>query len=531
MNRGQQAFGLGQPPTPQGGRFGPARGASGSIPPIPPTSPSSYPRSASHAFPFGAPSALSPSAGPGAALPEANLDPSDFPALGSGPASSAAPTSNSTPSLFSYASQAGQPAPTQPPSNGAPLASGMPASALLAGAATAQQQREFSADDFPALGGYGPAQVQGQPQPGLAVGGTPDLAGLVQGVNGMSLAGRTAAGPGQEQASALAALQAQQQHRASLLGAMNGGGPRTPSGAGIGSQADKAALSAKQSSLPSAQQPWAASPSPAPSSIPSSLLSNGNSAAASSPLPPSAPSQPHTIAAEQQRMRSPTLSGVSALAQTPRSASSAASNAVLPPPPNPNSNPNSQGGGGVPQTPAQQVLFSPADRFGLLGLLHIIKTADPDVGMLALGNDLTNLGLDLGAPDHLYSSFITPWSDSKAASMLNIEPEFHLPSCYNVQPPPANTKIGNFSDETLFFIFYSQPRDAMQEMAAHELYKHNWRYHKELRLWLTKEAGTEPTQKTATYERGSYIFFDPVLWERVRREFVLIFGDLEARRA
>lgn len=36
-------------------------------------------------------------------------------------------------------------------------------------------------------------------------------------------------------------------------------------------------------------------------------------------------------------------------------------------------------------------------------------------------------------------------------------------------------------------------------------YKHNWRYHKELRLWLTKEAGSEPIQKTATYERGSYM--------------------------
>lgn len=36
-------------------------------------------------------------------------------------------------------------------------------------------------------------------------------------------------------------------------------------------------------------------------------------------------------------------------------------------------------------------------------------------------------------------------------------------------------------------------------------YKHNWRYHKELRLWLTKEAGTEPTQKTSSYERGSYM--------------------------
>ena len=68
----------------------------------------------------------------------------------------------------------------------------------------------------------------------------------------------------------------------------------------------------------------------------------------------------------------------------------------------------------------------------------------------------------------------------------------------------------------------------MQEMAAHELYvrvcsrrrvpvltrmcgrryKHNWRYHKELRLWLTKEAGTEPIQKTATYERGTYMCVD-----------------------
>lgn len=125
----------------------------------------------------------------------------------------------------------------------------------------------------------------------------------------------------------------------------------------------------------------------------------------------------------------------------------------------------------------------------MLGLLHIIKTTDPDLSMLALGSDLTTLGLDLGATEwvsdllrasllpanllrpysNLYSTFITPWSDSKAASALNIEPEFHLPSCYNVQPPPAQSKIGNFSDETLFFIFYSQPRDAMQEMAAHEL--------------------------------------------------------------
>ncbi|GAA6063266.1 hypothetical protein JCM10212_005000 [Sporobolomyces blumeae] len=451
----------------------------------------------------------------------------------------------------------------------------MPASsALHHGHPTATQgQREFSTEDFPALSPFQP------PPQALNAASRDDhlhhnLSTLAQGVNGMSLTGRTAAaaaaGQGQEQASALAALQAQQHHRANLLGAMNGSAQRQApsSGAGIGSQGDK-------------QQPWAASPSPAPSSFPSSLSSNGQGqgSIASSPLPPSASAAAGLGSLDQ--MRSPLIgnsvpTGAAALlaqhqqqqqqqqqgphsvgTQTPRSVSSVASSALPPPPPplppTSTSNPNSTNqvlpppssnaannatttttttaAGQVPQTPAQQVLFSPADRFGLIGLLHLIKAANTDAGMLALGNDLTNLGLDLGAPENLYSSFITPWSDSKAAQMLNIEPEFHLPSCYNVQPPAANTKIGNFSDETLFFIFYSQPRDAMQEMAAHELYKHNWRYHKELKLWLTKEAGTEPVQKTATYERGSYIFFDPVLWERVRRDFILQFDQLETRRA
>jgi len=54
--------------------------------------------------------------------------------------------------------------------------------------------------------------------------------------------------------------------------------------------------------------------------------------------------------------------------------------------------------------------------------------------------------------------------------MAGVEPEFHLPACYNVQPPPPGpTKAAAFSDETLFFMFYSSPRDALQEVAAQEL--------------------------------------------------------------
>lgn len=70
----------------------------------------------------------------------------------------------------------------------------------------------------------------------------------------------------------------------------------------------------------------------------------------------------------------------------------------------------------------------------------------------------------------LSATFVTPWSDHSTAASLQIEPDFHLPNCYNVQPaPPPQSKVGTYSDETLFFIFYSSPRDVLQEVAAQEL--------------------------------------------------------------
>ena len=42
-----------------------------------------------------------------------------------------------------------------------------------------------------------------------------------------------------------------------------------------------------------------------------------------------------------------------------------------------------------------------ADRFGLLGLLSVIRMTDPDLNTLALGTDLTTLGLNLNSPEYL----------------------------------------------------------------------------------------------------------------------------------
>ncbi len=65
-----------------------------------------------------------------------------------------------------------------------------------------------------------------------------------------------------------------------------------------------------------------------------------------------------------------------------------------------------------------------------------------------------------------------------------------------------------------FALFPSEPRLAPR---TQQRYNRNWRYHKDLHLWLTKDQNTEPTQKTPTYERGNYVFFDPGSWEKITK--------------
>jgi len=41
-------------------------------------------------------------------------------------------------------------------------------------------------------------------------------------------------------------------------------------------------------------------------------------------------------------------------------------------------------------------------------------------------------------------------------------------------PPSAQSKMTKFSEETLFYIFYRFPQDALQDAAAYELYFTPW---------------------------------------------------------
>ncbi|GIJ98608.1 hypothetical protein Aspvir_000726 [Aspergillus viridinutans] len=180
------------------------------------------------------------------------------------------------------------------------------------------------------------------------------------------------------------------------------------------------------------------------------------------------------------------------------------------------------------QPPLAQM--SELDRFGLAGLLRMIHSDSPDVASLAVGQDLMTLGLDLNQPEPLHTSFASPFVASMSA--VPMEQNFSLPACYSVANiQPLQTRIPSFSDETLFYIFYSMPRDIMQELAAEELMGRKWRYHKIERCWLTRdETYPGPVDvEPRVSERGVYLIWDPTTWKKVRREFILRYEDLDNR--
>jgi CCR4-NOT transcription complex subunit 2 len=100
-----------------------------------------------------------------------------------------------------------------------------------------------------------------------------------------------------------------------------------------------------------------------------------------------------------------------------------------------------------------------------------------------------------------------------------MQQDFTLPTCYTVaNVQPLRTRIPSFSDETLFYIFYSMPRDIMQELVAEELMGRKWRYHKVERAWLTRdESYASPVEvERGVSERGVYLWWDTNAWKKVR---------------
>jgi CCR4-NOT transcription complex subunit 3 len=81
--------------------------------------------------------------------------------------------------------------------------------------------------------------------------------------------------------------------------------------------------------------------------------------------------------------------------------------------------------------------------------------------------------------------------------------------------------------DTLFFIFYYQQGTYQQYLAARELKKHSWRYHKKYLTWFQRHE--EPKEITNEYEQGTYVYFDyETGWcQRKKTEFTFEYRYLE----
>lgn len=153
-----------------------------------------------------------------------------------------------------------------------------------------------------------------------------------------------------------------------------------------------------------------------------------------------------------------------------------------------------------------------ARQYGLLGLLSVVRMTDPDLNTLALGSDLTTLGLNLNSAKSLYATFASPWAEQPSAQT---EPQFTLPSCYVMAAPPPlkHAHLQKFQLETLFHIFYAMPKDLLQAYAAAELYGREWRYHAELKLWFRRANQQDLPHLHADRAAAQYVFFDLNSWE------------------
>lgn len=197
----------------------------------------------------------------------------------------------------------------------------------------------------------------------------------------------------------------------------------------------------------------------------------------------------------------------------------------------------------------------------MAGLVDVVRMSNSELNKLALGVDLTHLGLNLTVSEPLYQSFVSPFSDAPTQS----EPEFKLPACYMLAAqqqtvPVMDGRMNTLSEESLFYIFYAFPGDRLQLLAARELYvavrlaasgaarrsltrrtalrcvrvrmhrnQREWRYHKEERAWFSRVPEAEQTtKKQPQSERGSYYYWDVSLWRKERKDdYVLVYAALD----
>jgi len=169
------------------------------------------------------------------------------------------------------------------------------------------------------------------------------------------------------------------------------------------------------------------------------------------------------------------------------------------------------------------------------------------LGGLSLGGGAAGGGVDLtnnnannggatadGAPylSALSESFATMPSSAENERSRSYTPQnpYPTPTSYPATPSPIfdNPQIfEKLGTDCLFFIFYYAQGTYQQYLAARELKKQSWRFHKKYMTWFQRHE--EPKVTTDEYEQGTYVYFDyETGWcTRIKTDFRFEYSFLE----
>jgi CCR4-NOT transcription complex subunit 3 len=127
-------------------------------------------------------------------------------------------------------------------------------------------------------------------------------------------------------------------------------------------------------------------------------------------------------------------------------------------------------------------------------------------------------------------AFLPKEVDSERSKMYVPQNPFaDAPPQFPVTPAPRfeNSQVFERMDvDSLFFVFFHQPGTYQQFLAAKELKKHDWRYHKQHNVWIQRHE--DPTMVTNDFEMGTFVYFDQATWgHRIKPNFTVEYNKLE----
>ncbi|KAK2638166.1 hypothetical protein Ddye_025961 [Dipteronia dyeriana] len=191
-----------------------------------------------------------------------------------------------------------------------------------------------------------------------------------------------------------------------------------------------------------------------------------------------------------------------------------------------------------------------------------LQSSQPSGGLGVIGrrsvSDLGAIGDSLSGPtvnsggmhDQMYNMQMLesayyklpqPKDSERTRSYTPRHPAVTPPSYPQSQAPIVNNpafwerlSMDSYGTDTLFFAFYYQQNTFQQYLAAKELKKQSWRYHRKYNTWFQRHE--EPKVATDEYEQGTYVYFDFHIanddlqhgWcQRIKTEFTFEYNYLE----